>query len=192
MRTNNKTETATKSHLPPPPMPPEGQPFQVGATKAVVNTKKAGGRETVTLRLSRVIKAKPEKVYKAFTDGDALAAWLPPHGFVARTHSYDARVGGTFRMSFYTVTKSWSHTFGGRYDELVPNKKIVHTDRFETDDPTMQGEMRVTVNLTAVPEGTLVEIEQSGIPAAVASGSPYGWSQSLDKLAQLVEPELPF
>ncbi|HVM45496.1 MAG TPA: SRPBCC domain-containing protein, partial [Candidatus Thermoplasmatota archaeon] len=125
-------------------------------------------------------------------DPDALAAWLPPHGFVARMHSFDGRVGGAFRMSFYTVTKSWSHTFGGKYLELVPNKRIVHTDAFETDDPSMMGEMRVTINLTAVPEGTLVEIEQAGIPAPIAGGSPYGWAQSLDKLAQLVEPELPF
>ena len=96
-------------------------------------------------------------------------------------------------MSFYTVTKSWSNTFGGTYVELVPNKKIVHTDRFETDDPTMQGEMRVTIALTPHAEGTLLEIVQEGIPAGpAASGAPYGWSQSLDKLAQLVEPELPF
>lgn len=162
--------------------------FQLGATQATVNTH----GETVTLRLSRVIKAKPEKVYKAFLDEDALAAWLPPHGFVAKMHSFDPRVGGTFRMSFHTVTKSWSHTFGGKYVELVANQKIVHNDKFESNDPSMQGEMRVTIKLTAVPEGTLLEIEQAGIPAAVASGSPYGWAQSLDKLAQLVEPELPF
>jgi uncharacterized protein YndB with AHSA1/START domain len=185
------TTTKTESHL-PPPMPPEGKPFQVGATKATVSTERAAGRETATLRLSRVIKAKPEKVYGAFIDGDALAAWLPPHGFVGRMHSNDPRVGGTYRMSFHTVTKSWSHTFGGRWDELVPGKRIVHTDRFETDDPAMQGEMRVTIELTPVPEGTLVEIEQAGIPLAVAGGSPYGWAQSLDKLAQLVEPDLPF
>jgi uncharacterized protein YndB with AHSA1/START domain len=104
----------------------------------------------------------------------------------------DARVGGKFRMSFYTVNKSWSNTFGGTYVELVPNKKIVHSDRFESDDPMMQGEMRVTITLTPVEGGTQLDIVQEGIPAPVASGSPYGWSQSLDKLAQLVEPELPF
>jgi uncharacterized protein YndB with AHSA1/START domain len=169
-------------------MPPEGKPFQVGPTTATVNTHGS----TVTLRLKRVIKATPEKIYKAFLDPDALAAWLPPHGMVARTHSMDARVGGTFRMSFYTVNKSWSSSFGGTYVELVPSKKIVHTDKFETDDPSMQGEMRVTIQLTPVAEGTLIEIVQEGIPAPVAAGSPYGWSQSLDKLAQLVEPELPF
>lgn len=192
--TNPREATkSTKSHLPPPPMPPEGQPFQVGATKAIVNTHKGAERDTLTLRLSRVIKAPPEKVYKAFVDPDVYAAWLPPHGFVGKVHAMDARVGGKFRMSFYTASKSWSNTFGGEYVELVPNKRIVHTDRFETDDPSMQGEMRVTITLTAVPEGTLIEIEQAGIPAGpAASGAPYGWAQSLDKLAQLVEPELPF
>ena len=188
-----KNETKTTSHLPPPPMPPEGQPFQVGATTATVNTVKSGGRDTLTLRLKRVIKAKPEKVYNAFLDADALCAWLPPHGFVGKMHSYEPKVGGTFRMSFYTVTKSWSNTFGGKYLELVPGKRIVHTDQFESDDPSMQGEMRVTIEFKPVPEGTLVEIVQEGIPAGPASsGAPYGWSQSLDKLAQLVEPELPF
>jgi uncharacterized protein YndB with AHSA1/START domain len=182
-------QTKTTSHLPPPPMPPEGKPFEVGATTAIVNT---APNHTVTLRLKRVIKASPEKIYKAFTDADALSAWLPPHGFVGKMHSFDARVGGKFRMSFYTVTKSWSNTFGGTYLELVPSKRIVHTDKFESDDPTMQGEMKVTIVLTPVPEGTLVEVVQEGIPGMAASGAPYGWSQSLDKLANLVEPELPF
>ena len=184
--------TTTKSHLPPPPTP-EGKPFQVGATKAIVNTQKAAGRETVTLRLSRVIKAKPEKIYNAFLDPDTYAAWLPPHGFVGKTHSMDARVGGNFRMTFYTASKSWQHSFRGTYVELVPFSKIVHTNEFETDDPAMQGTMRTTIALTPIPEGTLVEVEQAGIPAGPsASGAPYGWSQSFEKLAQLVEPELPF
>src|SRR5688500_5942509 len=117
-----------KSHLPPPPMPSEGKPFEVGATTATVTT---SPKNTVTLRLKRVIKASPEKVYKAFTDADALVAWLPPNGFSARMHSYDAKVGGKFRMSFYTANKSWENTFGGVYTELVPYTKIVHTDRFE-------------------------------------------------------------
>ena len=111
---------------------------------------------------------------------------------VAKTHSLEPRVGGKFRMSFYTVNKSWSNTFGGTYVELVPNRKIVHTDSFEGDDPSMKGEMRVTITLTPVDDGTLVEVVQEGIPAPVAGGSPYGWSQSFEKLAQLVEPELPF
>jgi len=107
-------------------------------------------------------------------------------------HSFEPKVGGKFRMSFYTVTKSWENTFGGTYIELVANKKIVHTDKFESDDPAMQGEMKVTIVLTPQGEGTLVEIVQEGIPTMAASGAPYGWSQSLDKLANLVEPELPF
>lgn len=167
----------------------EPKELKIGATTANVE-KHAGG--TTTLRLKRVIKATPEKIYHAFLDADALAAWLPPNGMMARTHSLDARVGGGFRMSFYTATKSWSNTFGGRYVELVPGKRIVHTDKFETDDPTMQGEMRVVINLTPVEGGTLLEIEQSNIPGMAGEGAPYGWSQSLDKLAQLVEPELPF
>lgn len=183
-------QTKTTSHLPPPPTPPEGKPFEIGATTAIVDTTP---QKTITLRLKRVIKASPEKIYKAFLDADALSAWLPPHGFVGKMHSFDPRVGGKFRMSFYTVTKSWENTFGGTYIELVPSKRIVHTDKFESDDPTMQGEMKVTIVLTPHADGTLVEIVQEGIPAGpAASGAPYGWSQSLDKLAQLVEPELPF
>lgn len=189
MTTKNETTKKT-SHLPPPPMPPEGKWFDVGATSALVTV---SPQKTVSLRLKRVIKASPEKIYKAFLDADALSAWLPPHGFVGKMHSFEPKVGGKFRMSFYTVTKSWENTFGGTYIELVPNKRIVHTDKFESDDPTMQGEMKVTIVLTPQGEGTLVEILQEGIPAGPASsGAPYGWSQSLDKLSQLVEPELPF
>ena len=188
--TNAKTPAP---HATPPPMPPEGKPFQVGATTALVETvKPKTGAPTVTLRLKRVIHAPPERIYQAFLDPDALAAWLPPHGMVAKTHSLEPRVGGKFRMSFYTVNKSWSSSFGGTYVELVPNKRIVHTDEFETDDAARKGEMRVTITLTPVEDGTLVEVEQAGIPAPVAGGSPYGWSQSFEKLAQLVEPELPF
>lgn len=184
-----KDTAKTTSHL-PPPATPQGMPFEVGATTATVDTTP---QETVTLRLKRVIKASPEKIYKAFLDADALSAWLPPHGFVGRMHSFEPKVGGKFRMSFYTVTKSWQNTFGGTYIELVPNKRIVHTDKFETDDPTMQGEMKVTIVLTPHGDGTLIEIVQEGIPAGpAASGAPYGWAQSLDKLANLVEPELPF
>ena len=190
MTTSQQKQTKTESHLPPPPMPPEGKPFEVGATTATVTTTP---QKTVTLRLKRHIKASPEKVYKAFTDADALCAWLPPNGFMGRMHSYDARVGGKFRMSFYTANKSWQNTFGGVYTELVPFSRIVHTDRFESDDPSMQGEMTVTIKLSPVEGGTLLEIEQAGIPGGpAASGAPYGWAQSLDKLAMLVEPELPF
>ena len=183
------TEQQNQAHLPPPPMPPEGKPFEVGATTATVNTT---GPNTLTLRLKRVIHASPEKVYKAFLDPDALAAWLPPHGMVGRMHAYEPKVGGKFRMSFYTVGKTWSNTFGGTYIELVPNRKIVHTDKFETDDPALQGEMKVTIVLTPQGKGTLLEIVQENIPGMAGSGAPYGWAQSLDKLAQLVEPELPF
>jgi uncharacterized protein YndB with AHSA1/START domain len=187
--TTKNPPTKTPSHLPPPPSP-EGKPFPVGATTALVST---NADKTVTLRLKRVIHAPPEKIYKAFLDPDALAAWFPPHGFVARTHELDARVGGKVRFTFYTLSKSWSSTSSGTYLELVPNRRIVSTSRFETDDPTQRSQMRLTVTLTPVEEGTLVEIENAGIPAGPsASGAPYGWSQSLDKLAQLVEPELPF
>jgi uncharacterized protein YndB with AHSA1/START domain len=171
-----------------PPAPPMNKTFHVGATEALVEPHGA----TVTLRVKRLIKAKPEKIYNAFLDPDALAAWLPPHGMVARTHALEPRVGGKFRMSFYTPNKSWSNTFGGTYVELVPNRRIVHTDEFETEDPTMKGAMRFTITLTPAEGGTMVEVVQEGIPVPIAGGSPYGWSQSFEKLALLVEPELPF
>ena len=190
MTTKTQATKTPAPHANAPLAPPEGKPFQVGETTAIVNT---NPNKTVTLRLKRVIHAPPERVYQAFLDPDALAAWLPPHGMVARTHEMDARVGGKFRMSFYTVNKSWTSTFGGTYLELVPNKRIVHTDKFESADPSMQGELRVTITLTPVDGGTLVEVEQAGIPAGpMSGGAPYGWSQSFEKLAQLVEPELPF
>src|ERR1700704_1226748 len=111
----------TKTQTPQmPPMPAEDKPFDLGATTATIHTVKSAAAPTVTLRLKRVIKASPEKIYNAFLDPDALAAWLPPNGMVGRTHAMDARVGGKFRMSFYTVNKSWSNTFGGTYVELVP------------------------------------------------------------------------
>lgn len=183
----------TTSHVPPPAAPPEGEPFEIGATTALVNTVKTGGRDTLTLHLKRVIQASPEKVYNAFLDPDVYASWLPPHGFVGKVHDMDARVGGKYRMTFYTATKTWEQTFGGEYLELVPNERIVHTDKFESDDPAMQAEMRVTITLVPVEGGTLVEVLQEGIPASPdMSGAPYGWAQSFEKLAQLVEPELPF
>ena len=183
----NKTQTTPKQTA--PPAPPMNKHFDVGATNAFIEPH---ANNTVTLRLKRTIRASPEKIYQAFLDPDSLAAWLPPHGMVARTHSLEPKVGGKFRMSFYTVNKSWTSSFGGTYIELIPNKKIVHTDQFESDDPNMQGTMKITISLTPVAEGTLVEVVQEGIPAPVAGGSPYGWSQSFEKLAQLVEPELPF
>ncbi len=182
--------TKVPSHLDMPQPPPEGRPFEVGATTALVTR---NDNETVTLRLKRTLCAPAERVYSAFVDPDALAAWLPPHGMVARTHEMDARVGGKFRVSFYTVNKSWSSTFSGRYLELVPGRRLVHTDSFESGDPSAPGELRVTIAFTPVEGGTTLDIEQAGIPVGpMANGAPYGWAQSLDKLAQLVEPELPF
>jgi uncharacterized protein YndB with AHSA1/START domain len=161
-----------------------------GATTA---TTSEGPRDTLTLRLSRTIKAPPERVYQCFLDPDAYAKWLPPHGFTGKVHRMEPKVGGTYRMSFSTINRGWTEFFGGKYTELVPNKRIVHTDRFETDDPSMQGEMTVTIELTKVPAGTRVDIVQEGIPKGpAASGAPVGWSQSLDNLASLCEQELPF
>jgi uncharacterized protein YndB with AHSA1/START domain len=189
MTTKNETQPPkTQAHLPPPPAP-EGKPFQVGLTTALVQTDAA---RTVTHRLKRVIKAPPQKVYDAFVDPDALAAWLPPHGFMGKTHRMDARVGGGFRMSFYTATKSWSSTFDAKFHELVPGKRIVHTNFFADDGTGKPAEIRATVTLTPVEEGTLVEVEHVGPAGPMMGGAPYGWSQSFEKLALLVEPELPF
>ncbi|MEA3203913.1 MAG: hypothetical protein QOI63_1593 [Thermoplasmata archaeon] len=161
--------------------------------KTTATTSDGPRPDSVTLRLSRVIKAPPERVYQCFLDADAYAKWLPPHGFTGKVHTMEPKVGGTFRMSFSTIDRSWTHSFGGQYKELVPNQRIVHTDRFETDDPSMQGEMTVTIELTKVAEGTRVDIVQAGIPKGpAASGAPVGWSQSLDNLAALCEQELPF
>lgn len=143
-----------------------------------------------TVKLHRVLATSPEKVYRAFTDADALARWLPPDGFTARVHHLDAKVGGTFRMSFTNFTTTKSHSFGGEYLELVPNTRLRYTDRF--DDPNLPGEMRVTVDMTAVSCGTDLRIEQSGIPAVIPLEACYlGWQQSLANLARLVEPDIP-
>ena len=184
-------QTSPKSNAPAePPAPPEGKPFNVGATTAIFNTVK-GAKPTVTLRLKRVLKAPPERIYQAFLDPDALAKWIPPDGFVGKVYHLEPKVGGTYRMSFSTVGGKWTSVFGGKYLELIPNRRIVNTDAFETDDPSMQGTMKVTITLTPVQGGTEIEIVQEGIPAGpAASGSPYGWAQSLDNLARLVEPEL--
>lgn len=160
----------------------------LGATTAHTEPQPDG---TLTLRLRRVIKAPAERIYRCFLDPDAYAKWLPPHGFVGHVHKMEPKVGGSYRMSFTTISKSWTQSFGGVYKELVPNKRIVHTDRFE--DPKNPGEMTVTIDLKPVAGGTEVLIEQRGIPAGpMAEGSPYGWSQSLDNLATLCEIELPF
>ena len=141
---------------------------------------------TNTVRLHRVICAAPDKLYYAFLDPAAMAKWLPPHGFTGQVHSMDARVGGSYRMSFTHLSSGQQHHFGGEYLELVPGQRICNTDRF--DDPNLPVEMRTTVTFTPVSCGTEVNIVQEGIPAAIpADGCYVGWQQSLQLLAQLVE-----
>lgn len=147
-------------------------------------------KETGTVRLHRVLSAKPEKVYRAFLDADAMAKWLPPYGFTCRVHHLEPKAGGTFRMSFTNFTTGNSHSFGGEYLELVPHERIRYTDKF--DDPNLPGTMNVTVNLKAVSVGTEINIEQSGIPALIPTEACYlGWQQSLVQLARIVEPDIP-
>ena len=145
---------------------------------------------TGTVRLHRVLRAKPEKVYRAFLDADAMARWLPPYGFVCKVAQMDAQVGGTFRMSFRNFSTGSSHSFGGEYLELVPNELVRYTDRF--DDPNLPGELRVTVTLKAVLCGTDMSVVQEGIPEVIPVEMCYlGWQESLAQLAHLVEPEIP-
>jgi uncharacterized protein YndB with AHSA1/START domain len=142
-----------------------------------------------TIRLHRVIAAKPEKIYRAFIEADAIASWLPPYGFTCSVHELDAKVGGNHRMSFRNFTTGHSHSFGGRYLELVPGQRLVYTDKFE--DPNLPGEMTVTVDLKAVSVGTEINIEQQGVPDVIPVEACYlGWQESLRKLAKLVEPEI--
>lgn len=145
---------------------------------------------TGTVRLHRVLRAKPEKIYKAFLDGDAMAKWLPPYGFTCKVHHLDATVGGGFKMSFHNFTSGNGHSFGGEYLELVPHKLIRYTDKF--DDPNLPGEIQVTVSLKPVLCGTELDIVQAGIPEAIPTEMCYlGWQESLLQLANLVEPEIP-
>ncbi|MGH9806052.1 MAG: SRPBCC family protein [Terriglobia bacterium] len=145
---------------------------------------------TGTIRLHRVLRANPERVYRAFLDAGAMAKWLPPYGFTCKVHSMDAKVGGTFKMSFTNFSTGRGHSFGGEYRELVPFEKIRYTDRF--DDPTLPGEMQTTVTLKKVSCGTALNIEQEGVPEAIPLEMCYlGWQESLAQLAQLVEPEIP-
>ncbi|MBN6149324.1 SRPBCC family protein [Xanthomonas sp. AmX2] len=145
---------------------------------------------TGTVRLHRVLRAPAERIYRAFLEPAALAKWLPPHGFTATVHSLDARVGGSFRMSFTNLGTGASQSFGGTYLELVPGELIRHTDTF--DNPGLPGEMRVTVRLRAVACGTELDIVQEGIPAQIPTEFCYlGWQESLALLAHLVEPEIP-
>ena len=142
-----------------------------------------------TVRLHRVLATKPDKVYRAFTEADALAKWLPPNGFTCTVHRFDAKVGGTFKMSFRNFTTGDSHSFGGEYRELEPGKRVRYTDKF--DDPNLPGEMQVTVELKAVLVGTELTIVQEGIPDAIPVEACYlGWQQSLLNLAVLTEPDI--
>lgn len=145
---------------------------------------------TGTVRLHRVFQAPPERVYKAILDPAANCKWLAPHGFTCTVHSLDATVGGTYKMSFTNFSTGNSHSFGGKYLELVPNERIVATDVF--DDPNLSGQMKTTYTFAKVSVGTEVTIVQEGIPAAIPAEACYlGWQQSLDQLANLVEPEIP-
>ena len=145
---------------------------------------------TGTVRLHRVLRAPPERVYRAFLEADAVAKWLPPFGFTCQVHQLDARVGGTHRMSFRNFSTGHGHSFGGEYLELVPNEKLRYTDRF--DDPNLPGTLEVTVNLRPVLCGTELSVVQSGIPEAIPVEMCYlGWQESLAQLAQLVEPAIP-
>jgi len=143
-----------------------------------------------TLRFHRVLKAKPDRVYRAFLNASAVAKWLPPHGFTGTVHHLEARIGGTYKMSFTNFSTGKSHTFGGTYKELVPSERIRYTDKF--DDPKLPGEMETIVALKAVPVGTELSIVQSGVPAVIPAEACYlGWQESLSLLALLVEPEIP-
>jgi uncharacterized protein YndB with AHSA1/START domain len=143
-----------------------------------------------TIRLHRVLRAPPERVYKAFTDAEALAKWLPPYGFTCKVDHLEAKVGGTFRMSFTSFASGKSHFFGGEYLELTPHERLRYTDRF--DDPNLPGEIQVTVALKKVSCGTEMNITQEGVPSVIPAESCYlGWQESLVQLAKLVEAEIP-
>lgn len=145
---------------------------------------------TGTVRLHRVLRAPPERVYKAFVDPDAMVKWLPPHGFTGKVHQMDAKVGGSFKMSFTNLQTGKSESFGGTFIELVPGVRIRHTDKF--DDPGFPGEMQNTISLKKVAFGTDIEIVQEGIPEMIPLAACYlGWQESLTLLAQLVEAEIP-
>jgi uncharacterized protein YndB with AHSA1/START domain len=144
---------------------------------------------TNTIRLHRVLRATPEQIYRAFLDADAMAKWLPPNGFTGKVYHLDAKVGGTFKMSFTNFTTGDSHSFGGEYLELTPHERIRHTDKF--DDPSLPGEMRVTITLKKVSVGTELSIVQEGVPEVIPPDACYlGWQESLALLAKLVEAEI--
>jgi uncharacterized protein YndB with AHSA1/START domain len=142
-----------------------------------------------TIRLHRVLRTTPEKVYRAFLDGEAMSKWLPPNGFTGKVHQMDAKVGGTYKMSFTNFSTGRSHSFGGEYLELVPHERIHYTDKF--DDPNLPGEMHTTIALKKVACGTELNITQEGVPAVIPVEACYvGWQESLNLLAQLVEPDI--
>jgi uncharacterized protein YndB with AHSA1/START domain len=143
-----------------------------------------------TIRLHRVLKAKPERVYRAFLDPDAIVKWMPPNGFTAKVHQMDARTGGSYKMSFTNFSTGKSHSFGAEYAELVQNERIRNTDKF--DDPNLPGQMQVTTTFKKVSTGTELEIIQEGVPDVIPAEACYlGWQESLNLLAKLVEPEIP-
>ena len=144
---------------------------------------------TYTIRLHRVLRATPERVYRAFLDPDAMSKWLPPNGFTGKVHQMDAKVGGTHKMSFTNFTTGKSHSFGGEYLDLVPHERIRYTDRF--DDPNLPGEMHITVTMKKVSVGTELNIVQEGVPGIIPAEACYlGWQESLTLLANLVEAEI--
>src|ERR1700752_2410108 len=145
---------------------------------------------THTIRLHRVLRSTPERVYRAFLDADAKAKWLPPNGFTGQVHHLEAKVGGTYKMSFTNFTTGKSHSFGGEYLELQANERIVYSDRF--DDPNLPGEMKTTITLTKVSVGTELNIVQEGVPAVIPAEACYlGWQEALSLLALLVQAEIP-
>jgi len=145
---------------------------------------------TNTIRLHRVLRATPERIYRAFLDADAMVKWLPPNGFMGKVHHLDAKVGGTYKMSFTNFSTGKSHSFGGIYVELTPHERIRYTDKF--DDPNLPGEMQTTITLEKVSCGTELNITQAGVPAVIPAEACYlGWQESLMPLAKLVEAEIP-
>lgn len=145
---------------------------------------------TNTIRLHRVLRAQPEKVYRAFIDPDAMCKWLPPDGFTGKVHQIDAKIGGSYKMSFTNFSTGKSHSFGGEYLELAPHERLRYTDRF--DDPGLPGEMQTAVTLKKVSCGTELTVVQEGVPEIIPAEACYvGWQESLDALARLVEPEIP-
>ena len=143
-----------------------------------------------TIRLHRVLRAPADRVYRSFIDADAMAKWLPPHGFTGKVHQMDARVGGTYKMSFTNFNTGTSHSFGGKVLELVPGERLLYTDAF--DDPNLPGQMQTTIVLKKVSVGTEINITQEGVPDVIPAEACYlGWQESLSLLAQLVEPEIP-